>query len=229
MTADTTVDREMPLSTRDSPERTSSMSFTDESTGKERAAGVLALTVGVALTRQLHGEAYAARIRAERGLSAVTFDLGHWPPHPAERITVALVDRCPREALNGAAPRREPGDSPPETPSVLLVSEATPGAPCDCCRRVSDRSDWPALLAVLRGSSANGRRAPVDPFALLSNREREVLKLVALGLSVKSCAERLAISESTAGNHKHRLMKKLGIRSSLELMRVAMRAGLVDC
>jgi two-component system, NarL family, response regulator NreC len=64
--------------------------------------------------------------------------------------------------------------------------------------------------------------------ALLTPREIEVLRLVALGHSIKNCAELLKLAPSTVDNHKSRLMKKLGIHKSLELTRLAIREGLVS-
>ena len=64
--------------------------------------------------------------------------------------------------------------------------------------------------------------------SLLTPREIEVLKLVALGHSVKDCAELLALAPSTVDNHKARLMKKLGVHKALDLTRLAIREGLVN-
>lgn len=61
----------------------------------------------------------------------------------------------------------------------------------------------------------------------LTPREVQVLKLVALGHSIKHCAEVLALAPSTVDNHKSRLMKKLGVHKSLDLTRLAIREGLV--
>jgi DNA-binding NarL/FixJ family response regulator len=62
----------------------------------------------------------------------------------------------------------------------------------------------------------------------LTRRETEVLKLVALGHSVKHCAELLDVAQSTVDNHKSRLMKKLGLHKSLDLVRLALREGLIE-
>jgi DNA-binding NarL/FixJ family response regulator len=63
--------------------------------------------------------------------------------------------------------------------------------------------------------------------ALLTPREMEVLKLIAMGHSVKRCAELLDLAPSTVDNHKARLMKKLGVHKALDLTRLAVREGLV--
>lgn len=62
----------------------------------------------------------------------------------------------------------------------------------------------------------------------LTQREIEVWSLIAEGLSVADCAKRLGIRESTADNHKSRLMKKLKVNKSLELVRLAIKQGIVD-
>lgn len=66
------------------------------------------------------------------------------------------------------------------------------------------------------------------PLSALTPREMEVLKLVALGHSIKHCAEVMALAPSTVDNHKARLMKKLGVHKSLDLTRLAIREGLVS-
>lgn len=63
--------------------------------------------------------------------------------------------------------------------------------------------------------------------ATLTARELEVLKLLALGNSVRECARELHLSESTIDNHKTRLMKKLQVHKLTELTHIAIRDGLV--
>lgn len=66
-----------------------------------------------------------------------------------------------------------------------------------------------------------------DPFALLSTREREILHLIADGLSAKEIASTLSISTKTVEAHRTSLMRKLGVRKATELVRYALRHGLV--
>ncbi len=63
--------------------------------------------------------------------------------------------------------------------------------------------------------------------ASLTSRELQVMKLLANGHSVRGCAERLDLAESTIDNHKSRLMKKLDIHKVVELAHVAIREGLI--
>lgn len=83
---------------------------------------------------------------------------------------------------------------------------------------------------ISRSDPRHAQLAKLDKFGLLSltAREEEVLCWLVRGLSVKEAAAQLGLSESTVDNHKTRLMKKLKSRRATELMRIAMRAGLVD-
>jgi DNA-binding NarL/FixJ family response regulator len=85
----------------------------------------------------------------------------------------------------------------------------------------------PRLLKTARGWQM--QHFPGQPsVATLTTRELEVLKLLALGRSVRDCAQHLHLSESTVDNHKTRLMKKLQIHKLTELTHVAIRDGLIS-
>lgn len=71
------------------------------------------------------------------------------------------------------------------------------------------------------------RRRASEPFCLLSGREREILLLVAEGLSAKEIANELHIGTKTVEAHRARLMRKLGARKATELVRYALRHGLI--
>lgn len=64
--------------------------------------------------------------------------------------------------------------------------------------------------------------------AALTQRERQILKLVAEGYTGRQIAALLSISPKTVENHRGRLMHKLGIHSTAGLVRYAMKAGLAD-
>jgi DNA-binding CsgD family transcriptional regulator len=68
-------------------------------------------------------------------------------------------------------------------------------------------------------------RAPADPFGL-TNREREILRLLAEGYSNRRIAESLFITESTAGVHVSNILGKLGVTSRTEAATTAVRLGL---
>lgn len=67
-----------------------------------------------------------------------------------------------------------------------------------------------------------------DPYGRLTEREREVFHLIAEGMTTKDIAQRLGISAKTAENHRGRVLDKLGVRNTAELVRYALRKGLVE-
>ncbi|HLO27802.1 MAG TPA: response regulator transcription factor [Anaerolineales bacterium] len=70
-------------------------------------------------------------------------------------------------------------------------------------------------------------KAIADPYQTLTNREREVLQMVAEGLTTSEIAKRLSISPRTAELHRGRMMNKLGLRNQTELIRYALRRGIL--
>ncbi len=73
-----------------------------------------------------------------------------------------------------------------------------------------------------------GGGAPADvPFEVLTPRQREVLQLIAEGLSNKEIASRLDLSVKTVETHRTELMERLGIHGVAGLVRYAIRGGLV--
>lgn len=65
-----------------------------------------------------------------------------------------------------------------------------------------------------------------SPVSLLTDREREVLQLIAEGHSTKDIAARLHLSVKTIDTHRHRIMDKLSIHSVAGLTKYAIRRGL---
>jgi DNA-binding NarL/FixJ family response regulator len=65
-------------------------------------------------------------------------------------------------------------------------------------------------------------------YETLTSREQEIMVLLAEGNSAKECAAKLFISPKTVENHRTNIMNKLGLHSTLELVRYAARLGLVD-
>jgi DNA-binding NarL/FixJ family response regulator len=67
-----------------------------------------------------------------------------------------------------------------------------------------------------------------SPQASLTNREREILQMVARGQSTKEIAASLGISAKTADNHRTNLMRKLDIHDVARLTRHAIESGLLE-
>jgi DNA-binding NarL/FixJ family response regulator len=69
---------------------------------------------------------------------------------------------------------------------------------------------------------------PEDPYGRLTNREREVFQLVVEGRTNAQIADLLCISPKTVDNHRTRLMEKLGVHGTAELVRYAAKHGLLS-
>ncbi len=72
------------------------------------------------------------------------------------------------------------------------------------------------------------RKHVSDPLDLLSSREREVLQMIAEGKTNKDVAGVLNLSVYTVDAHRGRIMEKLNLHSTGELVRFAVRKGLID-
>ncbi len=75
-----------------------------------------------------------------------------------------------------------------------------------------------------RASDAHGQ---ADPYDTLTDREKQVLKLVAEGRSNKDVADLLGISVKTAMSHREHIMEKLDLHSRTELIRFAIKQGII--
>jgi DNA-binding NarL/FixJ family response regulator len=82
-------------------------------------------------------------------------------------------------------------------------------------------SDWAIATLTSKGGDST------DPLSTLTNREREVLMLAAEGMSMAEIAEKLFISPRTGETHRANLMRKLGLQTQTDLVRFAIRKGLI--
>lgn len=103
-------------------------------------------------------------------------------------------------------------------------------------------SDPDVLLSAIRKLAGGGRfidpkladamvfethSGDAPPHEVLSDREFQVLQMLAAGKSINDIAESCSLSAKTISTHKMRLMQKLGLNNNSELIRYAMRYGLV--
>ena len=112
--------------------------------------------------------------------------------------------------------------------SGYVLKEAADTEVVDAVRAVAagDRYVHPALGArLVEAEAAERRRADEDP---LSEREREVLRLLALGHTNQEIATLLYISVRTAETHRAHVMQKLRLSSRAELVRYALSEGLLE-
>jgi DNA-binding NarL/FixJ family response regulator len=90
-------------------------------------------------------------------------------------------------------------------------------------RFLSEQLSQRAIEAYVQRSEA----ATLDSYESLTHREREVLHLTAEGCTSSEIAARLSISPRTAETHRTHLMRKLELRSQTDLIRYALRRGII--
>jgi two-component system response regulator NreC len=112
--------------------------------------------------------------------------------------------------------------------SGYVLKEAADAELVDAVRQVAGGGSYvhPALGARLIAAEAEERRrAEEDP---LSEREREILRLLALGHTNQEIAQMLYISVRTAEAHRAHIMRKLRLSTRAELVRYALQHGLLE-
>jgi DNA-binding NarL/FixJ family response regulator len=67
-----------------------------------------------------------------------------------------------------------------------------------------------------------------DPYQQLTARERDVIKLIAEGYTTQQIADMLVVSPKTVEGHRTNLMAKLGLRNRVELVKYAVRKGIIS-
>jgi DNA-binding NarL/FixJ family response regulator len=150
--------------------------------------------------------------------------------------------------LNGVGAAREIAKAAPRTKIVLLTMYAEEHRIAEAFR--AGVKGWIAktqapehLIQAIREVSAGGiylspsisalvmqrYLATTEPYQdPLTDRERQVLQLIAEGMTTKEVAVRLGLTVKTADSHRSTLMNKLNIHSTAELVHYAIRRGLVQ-
>jgi len=85
----------------------------------------------------------------------------------------------------------------------------------------------PAAATVVMDELTNQHRE-AKLLSLLSEREREILRLTAVGFTSREIGEQLALSPKTVETYRQRAMEKLNLEHRSEVVRFALRAGLLD-
>jgi DNA-binding NarL/FixJ family response regulator len=114
-----------------------------------------------------------------------------------------------------------------------LVKSATPAELMDAVARTAlgEAVFTPGLAGLVLGEYrrlASGPSGPPESSPRLTDRETQVLQLVATGLSSKQIAVRLSVSYRTVQNHVQNTLDKLQLHNRVELTRYALQEGLHD-
>jgi DNA-binding NarL/FixJ family response regulator len=133
-------------------------------------------------------------------------------------LTTFDLDEYVYEALKAGASGFVLKDDPPEQ---LISAIRTVAA--------GDALLSPAVTKrVIREFTRIPRPAPPDGFGDLSERERDVLRLIARGLSNGEIAQELFISETTVKTHVTHILHKLGLRDRVQAVVLAYQTGLFE-
>jgi DNA-binding NarL/FixJ family response regulator len=144
--------------------------------------------------------------------------------------TRRLVEALPRSRVLALSMHKD---------SVYVREILRAGARGYLLKDAFDRDLVAAVRAVARGEAylspavseavlSDYRKQVVDPLDLLTSREREILQMLAEGKTNKEIAATLNLSVYTVDAHRGRIMEKLNLHSIGELVRFAVRKGLID-
>ena len=114
--------------------------------------------------------------------------------------------------------------------SGYLVKDSAPAELLAAVRALHAGRAWfgPQAARALAEQLQHPERMVNDPYGTLTAREREVLHLIAEGMTTKEIARKLSIGVKTAENHRGRVLAKLGLRNTAEVVRYAIGKGLLD-
>ena len=111
-----------------------------------------------------------------------------------------------------------------------VLKDASPSEMVEAVREVSAGRRYLSRALSERAIDAYAEKAqaaPADAYDMLTTREREVLHLAAESSSTSEIAARLGISPRTVETHRENLMRKLGLQSQTDLIRYALRRGIL--
>ena len=172
-------------------------------------------------------------------------------PRVLELKPEVLVVDLMMPGLGGLEATRQVHERAPETKIVVLSMHANDAYVVEALRNgasgyVLKQGDARALVDAIRAVRGgarylspplseeklarwqrDARAAPFDSYDTLSTREREVLKLAAEGLTSAAIGERLSIGKRTVETHRANLQRKLGVKTQADLVRFAVRKGLI--
>ncbi len=201
-----------------------------EGVARDLAEGGFEVVASAATGAEAIARAHAVRPRV------VVLDLQIPPPNGVE-VTAALVaddPTCRVLILSASGEQADVLEAVKAGATGYLVKSASRAELLGAVARVAqgDTVFTPGLAGLVLGEYrrlSDGPDGSVDPAApRLTERETEVLRLVAKGLSYKQIAERLFLSHRTVQNHVQNTLRKLQLHNRVQLVRYAIEQGLDD-
>jgi DNA-binding NarL/FixJ family response regulator len=178
--------------------------------------------------------AQAVRVATATRPDVVLLDL-HLPDGSGVDVARALaaLDPPPRIlVLSASGERQDVLDALTAGAAGYLVKSASSGELIDAVRRIAagDAVFTPGLAGLVLGEyrrlASTPSAEPATP--KLTDRETEILRLVAKGLTYPQIAERLVLSVRTVQNHVQNTLTKLQLHNKAQLVRYAMEQGLSE-
>jgi DNA-binding NarL/FixJ family response regulator len=162
----------------------------------------------------------------------VVLDLQIPPPNGVEvTATVLRADPSARVLILSASGEQDDVlEAVKAGATGYLVKSASREELVDAVRRVAtgDSVFTPGLAGLVLGEFRRMQEPTTPPGEQLTERETEILKMVAKGLSYKQIADRLVLSHRTVQNHVQNTLRKLQMHNRVELTRYAIEQGLDD-
>jgi DNA-binding NarL/FixJ family response regulator len=149
------------------------------------------------------------------GLELLTTIRKERPELPVLVLTVHSEDQYAVRAIKAGA-------------AGFLTKESAPELLIDAVRKIAGGGRYvsPQLAERLASTVAgDGKGAPHER---LSDREFEILKMLASGKTVSQVAQELSLSVKTVSTHRTRILRKMGMQTNAELTSYAVRAHLVE-
>ncbi len=146
----------------------------------------------------------------------------------ATRIIVAALPSSRVLVLSASGEQEDVLEALKAGASGYLVKSASVDELVDAVQRTAagDAVFTPGLAGLVLGEYRRMASAPEPDTPRLSERETEVLRLVAKGRTARQVAERLVISHRTVENHVQSTLRKLQLHNRVELARYAIEHGL---
>lgn len=144
--------------------------------------------------------------------------------HPEIKIIILsrhdnheYLDQLMKEGIHGYVLKDDAGDD------LVRAIQAVRKGETYLSPRIATR-----LVSGLRNQGKGETVPGTGQFTLLSNREREVLKLIAEGMTNEEIGKKLWISGKTVKVHRQNIMKKLDIHRVADLVKYAIKSGIVE-